>query len=145
MNLRHGMRYTVEYRAWLHMKDRCNNKKHNRYVDYGGRGIKVCQRWMDSFVNFIEDVGKRPNGDYSLNRIDNNLGYQPGNCEWATKSIQMHNRRGFGKTGVLGIHKAWNGYQALITKNYKRYYLGVFKTLEEAKNAYLMKERELYG
>ena len=73
------------------MKTRCNNPKHRRYSDYGGRGIKVCERWMD-FNNFLADMGERPEG-LTLDRIDPNGNYEPGNCRWATDSVQQTNKR----------------------------------------------------
>lgn len=80
-----------EYRAWHQMKVRCYNSNRVQYKDYGGRGIKVCDRWLDSFNNFFEDMGKSPTPKHSLDRIDNNGNYEPTNCRWATKKQQSRN------------------------------------------------------
>jgi hypothetical protein len=76
------------------MKNRCENPNVRQYKDYGGRGIRVCDRWRSSFENFLADVGERPAG-LSLDRIDNDGDYEPGNVKWSTRSEQMHNRRKF--------------------------------------------------
>ena len=84
---------TPEYRTWISMHERCRNKDR---ADYGGRGIAVCERWK-SFENFLADMGRRPSKLLSLDRIDNDLGYSPDNCRWATKKEQQVNRRKFAR------------------------------------------------
>lgn len=83
---------TKEYRAWSNAKDRCTNSRHRYYKDYGGRGISMCKRWLNSFPAFLADMGNAPKG-LSLDREDNSRGYEPGNCRWATSSQQASNRR----------------------------------------------------
>lgn len=92
---RHGHTFkhgcSPEYRAWSEMKKRCLNRNLKSYARYGGRGIKVCKRWM-RFENFLTDLGLRPSQKHSLNRADNNGNYTPKNCLWSTAQEQVRNR-----------------------------------------------------
>ena len=131
---------TPEYIAWVGMKDRCSNQKSGNYKYYGGRGIKVCDRWVDSFENFYEDMGKRPQGQYSFDRKDNDGDYEPSNCRWATKNEQMANRRRYAsnKSGFKGVYfnKFFHKYVATIQFEGRRIALGRFEDKEEAALAY---------
>lgn len=91
---------TKTYSSWQAMRTRCRCKKHGHYKNYGGRGIKVCDRWQ-VFDNFLADMGERPDG-CSLDRIDPNKDYEPGNCRWATKKEQMRNMRATRRVTIEG-------------------------------------------
>lgn len=100
----HGMTNTPIYVVWSKMKGRCNNIKNVAYHNYGGRGIKVCERWNDKengFANFYADMGERPEG-FTLERIDNNKGYEPDNCKWIPKNEQQKNTRNTYKINIEG-------------------------------------------
>lgn len=89
----HGHRGTPEYGAWVSMKGRCLRSSHQAFHNYGGRGITIYASWIDDFAAFFAEVGPRPSPDHSLDRINNDGNYEPGNVRWATRSQQMKNRR----------------------------------------------------
>lgn len=88
---RHGMNKSPEHRAWVHMKQRCTNPNKREWPHYGGRGIQVCSEWMGSFLAFYQHIGPRPSDKHSLDRIDVNGNYEPGNVRWATQQEQIEN------------------------------------------------------
>lgn len=89
----HGLSYTAEYRAWQTMRLRCANPKNRAWPDYGGRGIKVCARWLESVEAFVADMGPKPSPQHELDRIDNDGDYEPSNCRWTTRTENCRNRR----------------------------------------------------
>ena len=131
----HGKCNTPEYSTWTGMMQRCTNSKTANYSYYGARGIAVCKRW-EKFVNFFEDMGKRPSKEYTIERINNSKNYEKLNCKWGTRREQSHNTRisKNNTTGHIGV--TWNKhrlkYQAKITNNYKSIHLGLFTSMEDA-------------
>jgi hypothetical protein len=92
-NTKHNKRYTAEYLTWIRIKTRCYNEKNDNYRYYGGRGIEVCDKWINSFQDFFNDMGEKPSPEYSIDRINPNGNYEPINCRWATKIQQANNKR----------------------------------------------------
>ena len=134
---KHGMFNSVEYTTWKDMVKRCNKPSCSIYEYYGGRGITVCTQWL-KFENFFKDMGIKPEG-LTLERIDNDKGYYKGNCCWASMLEQSKNKRILknNKTGVTGVfwEKRRKKYSVSLSVNYKSYFIGYFKTIEEATTA----------
>lgn len=89
----HGKSQTKEYRCYAEIKKRCKPGSEARFPDYSGRGIRVCQRWLESFDNFLADMGAKPTEKYSIERVDVNGNYEPSNCIWLLNTLQAQNTR----------------------------------------------------
>lgn len=141
-NLRHGMRRTPEYQAWQDMKNRCYRDKTKRFERWGGRGIRVCKKWRNSFEAFYKDVGPRPSPLHTLDRENNDGHYEPGNVRWATPEQQAGNKsnakllrykgrvmcakawaRELGlkySLVIVRLRRGWSAYRTLSTPPYDR-------------------------
>jgi len=108
-----GIPYCTEYQIWRMMWERCLDPTNRRFKDYGGRGIAVCERWRDFFA-FVEDMGRRPSTDHSLDRKDNDGDYHKDNCRWATRIEQALNKRSTRQITIDGVTKSLRGW----TKHY---------------------------
>lgn len=89
----HHLTRTPEWNTWVGIRNRCSNRKEPAYKYYGARGISVCDRWQESFTNFLADMGPKPGPKFSIDRVDNDGNYEPGNCRWATQLEQVNNTR----------------------------------------------------
>lgn len=136
----HGMSHSRVYRCWVDMRQRCINPRNEWYPLYGGRGITVCDEWL-VFENFHEwAMSNGYSDDLSIDRINNDKGYSPDNCRWATQHEQSMNKRHLpNKHGCVGVHERTirgnTYYSAEATRNRKFIYIGNFKTPEEASAA----------
>lgn len=125
-----------EYNSWRGMIERCTNPNHDKYKNYGGRGITVCDRWRN-FKNFYEDMGVRTSDKHSLDRIDTDGNYCPENCKWSDQVEQCRNKKSYGKntSGCIGVnwHKHQRKWNASITiVNRKRISLGYYVNIDDA-------------
>ena len=138
------------YKTWTNMRSRCINIKASNYSNYGGRGIIVCDRWLErngqGFRNFVLDVGDKPTGK-TLDRIDNNGNYEPWNVRWATPTLQNINRRvgSYNRSGYKGVywHVGRQLWRSQITAYGKHRHLGDFVDKKDAIKARLIAEQTL--
>lgn len=122
------------YSVWCEMKRRCTNPNRHNYKYYGGRGIKVCDRWINSFDNFCADMGERPKG-FEIDRIDNSKGYEPSNCRWVSHRDNTLNRSAYGSSKVKNVRFNKGKYEAGLRRFGKYIYLGRFDNIIQATNA----------
>lgn len=145
---KHGLSKKASYKIWIRIKSRCFNNKNKDYKHYGARGIKVCDAWKDSFEQFYNDMGERPKG-MEIDRIDNNGDYEPTNCRWTSRSINVFNQRKrvtntSGKTGVVWS-KQKNQWEAKICVNQKVIRLGFFESFDSAVEKRKQAEMQFFG
>ena len=136
----HGLRSHRLYKTWLGMKHRCYNEKNKDYRNYGGRGIQICERWLD-INNFIEDMYPDYKEGLTLDRIDVNGNYEPDNCRWTTKETQQRNTRDICKNNTSGYRgvswkKRRNNWVVQIMVENKKIHLGYHQTALEGAKAY---------
>lgn len=132
----HNSTNSDEYKIWKGMKQRCNNPNNVAYNNYGGRGIKVCKGWNESFSVFLKDMGLRPSKRHSIDRINVNGDYKPSNCRWTTRREQCRNQRAANKniSGTRGVSlcKQTGKWAAYITLGGRKKHLGRYADLKAA-------------
>jgi hypothetical protein len=140
---KHGMFGTPEYRAWNGIKSRCFNQKDSKYHNYGGRGITVHKEWADSFTAFFAYVGFRPHEGMSLDRIDTNGNYEPGNVRWATTIQQANNKRCTLNVSIGGIVNPVMDWARELNIPIQSFYYRIYnnKSVENIKAEYVSRPR----
>jgi hypothetical protein len=128
LHTKHGKGYTKTYRVWSSAKRRCTNPTDSDYEMYKGKGVVMCDRWLNSFENFYKDMGDRPSNNHQLDRIDPNGNYCPENCRWVEPTIQSRNqgKRRSCSSKYKGVHKFGNKWRASASINGRVTHLGLF-------------------
>lgn len=145
----HGKTKTSEYKTWAKMKERCYNKSDASYKNYGAKGITMCDRWLDDFQNFFDDMGKKPDPNYSIERIDGGKGYSPDNCKWASKFVQSrHRNSSVGASKYKGVcweesSKKW--IAAISVGKIRARKIGRYKNEDDAAAAYNLALDMIFG
>ena len=130
---RHGRSKSTEYTIWVLMRRRCQKPSDPAFKHYGGRGIKVCEKWDKSFTAFYADMGARPSKRHWIERMDNDGDYESNNCRWEFIDLQALNKRQkLGSSGHRGVYVCGDRWVAAIKYLGKKRHLGVFSNLEEA-------------
>ena len=142
-NTTHGASHSPEYLCWSAMKARCLNSNHDDYHLYGGRGITICDAWLNDFAAFRRDMGKRPAG-HTVDRIDADGNYEPSNCRWARQITQVINRRRKAAAG-LGVQRIERKHSPVFVARIGQRYLGTFASPEQARAAYEAAALDTYG
>ncbi len=143
----HKMTNTPTYRSYRAMLNRCKNPSYKNFKYWGGKGVKVCDRWLESFENFLEDMGERPKGT-SINRVQGAMVYSKETCKWDDRSTQSFEQSKYrnNTSGVTGVSENRHGsFIARISVNNKQIHLGSFSSLEEATKARQDAEIKYYG
>ena len=145
----HGLCKHPLYIVWKNMRIRCTSLGNKSYLNYGGRGIAVCDRWLESFENFYNDVIGGYKKGLQLDRIDNDGNYEPSNCRWVTRNQnQMNTRSAENSTSMykgVSLRRGDGKWVSQISKNGKKYYLGYFTCEKKAALVYNEKAKELFG
>jgi len=145
----HGKSNTPEHVCWMDMVSRCYSKNNQSYHRYGGRGITVCKRWRNNFINFLNDMGLKPNPKLTIERIDNDGDYRPGNCKWETHAIQNRNKskRKDNNSGTNGVSwdKSKSKWLSTIGLDHKQKFIGRFSNLQDAITARKQAEHVYWG
>lgn len=146
---KHGKSDSSEYKTWRAMIERCYDKRNGSFADYGGRGITVCDRWKNSFENFLEDMGMKEGDKNTIERINVNGNYEPSNCLWASIKDQARNKRKFknNKSGCPGVsyYRRLNKWRVEIGINNSKKSLGYFLELDDAIKARKDAEIKYWG
>lgn len=121
-SVKHGKSNTREFGIWIGMHTRCYNAKAKSFTDYGGRGIDICERWKNSFDNFLSDMGAAPSKEHSIDRRDNDGNYEPGNCYWATRAEQANNKRNSIRISIDGVTRTISQWAAISGLAYETIY-----------------------
>lgn len=137
---------TKEYRAFRHILERCYKATHESYANYGGRGIKVCDRWRNSFENFLTDMGRAPSSKHSIDRKENDGNYEPGNCRWATKKEQQNNTRSCKMLSYKGKTQTLSNWCSELNLRYSTIRSRIYEygwTLDEALQIKITKQQRV--